>query len=217
MSAAWNTSENDYASVVPSLSTRIAAALVASSAALFLSSCSGPPSDAGAHPRHTADEPVITGEPAGYNTDDVAFANNMIPHDQQGIDVSGLVPDRSSNSGLVAFAAQNAAALRSDMQVLEALRVQWKENQDDQRGGGKPGSGTRGMIDNTTIGRLNSLHGTEFDRLWLGSMISLDEGAIEIANAEIANGKNIDAIALAKQIAKSRQADTRLMQQMLAG
>lgn len=201
----------------PALVARIAAALVASATTLFLSSCSSAPSDGHANPRHTTDVPVITGEPAGYNTDDVAFANDMVSHDEQGIDVSQLVPDRSNRSELVAFATQRAAALRSDIQILKVLRVQWKENQDNQTGGGKPGITTRGTIDNATITKLNSLHGTEFDRLWLKSMISLDEGTIGMANAEIANGKNIDAIGLAKQIAKSRQADTGLMQQMLPG
>jgi uncharacterized protein (DUF305 family) len=61
------------------------------------------------------------------------------------------------------------------------------------------------------------LHGKEFDAPWLESMINLDQGEIEMANAEVANGKNPDAIGLAKQIVKARQAEIGQMQQMLAG
>jgi uncharacterized protein (DUF305 family) len=47
-------------------------------------------------------------------------------------------------------------------------------------------------------------------------MIGLDQGAIEVANAEVANGKNVDATSLAKQIVKARQAEIGQMQQILA-
>jgi uncharacterized protein (DUF305 family) len=75
----------------------------------------------------------------------------------------------------------------------------------------------KGMVDQATIGRLNSLHGSEFDTLWLQSMIGLDNGEIEIANTEVGNGKNVDAIDLAKQIVASRQAEIGQMNQILGG
>jgi uncharacterized protein (DUF305 family) len=93
--------------------------------------------------------------------------------------------------------------------------VQWKEGLDKPTEGG-PGT-TWSLIDSATVDRLNSLRGTEFDTLWLNSMISLDQGAIAAANAEIANGKNIDTISLAKQIVKARQTEIGQMQQMLSG
>ncbi len=130
--------------------------------------------------------------------------------------MSRLVPDRSNNSELVTFAAKTAAALQVDTQVLKALRAQWKEGQDNQPGDVGPTSTPGGMIDNATIANLDSLHGPEFDTLWLNSMIGLDQGAIGVANAEVANGKNVDAISLAKQIVKARQAEIGQMQQILA-
>ncbi len=205
-----------YASVVPSLTARIAAALAAWSTALFLSSCGSSPSGDHAHPGRADDKPVITGEPAGYNTADVAFANNMTAREEQGINMSGLVPDRSNNSELATFAAKTAAGLQVDSQVLKALRAQWKEGQDNHKGDSGPSLTTTGMIDDATIAKLNSLYGPQFDTLWLNSMISLDQGAIEVANAEVANGTNVDAISLAKQIVKAQQGEIGQMQQILA-
>jgi uncharacterized protein (DUF305 family) len=72
------------------------------------------------------------------------------------------------------------------------------------------------MIDNATIANLDSLHGPGFDTLWLKSMIGLDQGTIEAANAEVANGKNVDVTSLAKQMVKARQAEIGQMQQFLA-
>jgi uncharacterized protein (DUF305 family) len=201
---------------VPSLTARIAASLATLSIALLASSCSGSPHDDHAHSTRSDDKPVISGEPAGYNNADVAFANDMTAREDQGINMSRLVPDRSNNSELVTFADKTAAALQVDTQVLKALRAQWKEGQDDKAGGGGPSSTTGGWIDNATIANLNSLHGPEFDTLWVKSMIGLDQGSIEVANAEVANGKNVDAVSLAKQIVKARQDDIGQMQQIIA-
>ena len=199
-----------------SFTTRLAAALVAAVIALLLSSCSGSPAGSSAHTSTHLDEPVITGEPAAYNTDDVAFASNMIPFEQQGINIAQRVPDHSNNAQVVAFAAKSASARQTDLQVLRALRAQWKEGQDGQTGGGNPSVAPRGVIDDATIAKLNLLHGNAFDAQWLKSMVSLDQAEIATANAEISKGKNADAVDLANQIVKARQADTGQMQQMLA-
>jgi uncharacterized protein (DUF305 family) len=201
---------------VPSLTARIAAALAVWSTPLFLTSCHSPPSSDHARTLPGDDKPVITGEPAAYNGADVAFANSITAQEQQGIDISRLVPDRSTNSELVTFAAKTAAALQVDTLVLKALGAQWKEGQDKQPGAGGPSSTTGGTVDDAAIANLDSLHGSAFDTLWLKSMIGLDQGAIEAANAEVANGKNVDATSLAKQIVKARQAEIGQMQQILA-
>src|SRR5690349_14134707 len=82
--------------------------LVALAAALLLTSCSNSTSESSADNPKT-DEPVITGQPAGFNADDVAFATNMIPHHQQAVDLSALVPDRTTNGRLVELAKQISA------------------------------------------------------------------------------------------------------------
>jgi uncharacterized protein (DUF305 family) len=211
-----STSLAGYAGSVPSLAARIAAVVATFATAIFLSSCTSPASDDHVHPTRT-DRPVVTGEPAGHNAPDVAFADTMIPHHEQGIDMSALVPGRSNNSEAVTFAAKIAAALQSDIAILKVLRVQWDENSDTKKDGPTPGTTTKGMVDNATIAKLDSLHGTDFDALWLHSMISLAQGAIEMADAEVARGKNMDAIGLAKHIVAAQQAEIGQMNQMLEG
>ncbi|HEX7429746.1 MAG TPA: DUF305 domain-containing protein, partial [Mycobacterium sp.] len=63
-----------------SVTARLVAVMIALGAALFLSSCTNPTgsSSDGQTDRQPSDEPVVTGQPAGYNADDVAFATNMI-------------------------------------------------------------------------------------------------------------------------------------------
>jgi uncharacterized protein (DUF305 family) len=198
------------------LSRRVAAGLAAVAAAVFLSSCSSPASDGHSGHEH-ADEPVITGQPAGYNADDVAFATNMIPHHQQAVELSGLVPDRSTNAEVVALAQQISAEQQPEINVMKVFLVQWNENPDTNSGHAGHGNTMQGMVDAATMTRLESLNGAEFDKLWLESMISHHQGAIEMAKAEIANGDNVDAKTLATNVVTTQEAEIGQMKQMLGG
>jgi uncharacterized protein (DUF305 family) len=196
--------------------TRLLAVLAVVAAALFLSSCSGAKTDGQSdHPK--SEQPVITGQPAGYNADDVAFANNMIPHHQQAVDLSALVPERSTNADLIALAQQISAAQQPEIDVMKVLLVQWNENPDTNSGHAGHGNTMQGMVDAATMTKLQSLRGAEFDTMWLDSMISHHQGAIEMAKAEIANGDNVDAKALAKNIVTTQEAEIGQMKQMLGG
>lgn len=177
-------------------------------------SCSGPAPHTHSDLTKT-DRPLVAGEPEGYDADDVAFGNNIIRQHQQGIDMSALVPDRSTNQELIALAAKTASALRFDIATLRALLVQWAQDPNVKTGNDGYGVTTKGLLDQATIAKLDSLRGSEFDTLWLRSTISADVGVIEMANAEIANGKNADAIGLAKQIVDVQGAEISSMKQIL--
>ena len=64
---------------------------------------------------------------------------------------------------------------------------------------------------------IESLRGAELDTLWLESMIAHHRGAVEMAKAEIVNGDNDAAKALAGEIIKAQEAEIAQMKQMLEG
>jgi uncharacterized protein (DUF305 family) len=197
---------------------RTAAALLAFAAALLLAACSNStPQDRSEHSAHSSDEPVVTGEPAGFNADDVAFATNMIPHHQQAVEMSKLVAERTTNQQLIALSEQISAAQQPEINALRVFLVQWSENPQDSAGGHEGHGSMAGMVDEATMAKLQSLKGAEFDKLWMQSMISHHEGAIEMAKAEVANGENIDAKNMAQSIIDSQQAEITQMKQMLGG
>lgn len=201
-----------------SLASRIVAVFAALAAALLLSSCTSSESADGHTDHQHPDAPAITGEPAGYNADDVAFATNMIPHHQQAVDMSALVPDRTANPELIALAQQISGAQEPEIKALRVFLVQWNENPDTATGEGHANhADMQGMVDEATMARLQSLRGEEFDTLWLESMISHHEGAVEMAKAEIANGANVDAKNMAQTMIDSQQAEITQMRQMLGG
>jgi uncharacterized protein (DUF305 family) len=196
---------------------RIAAVLTALIVALFLSACGSSGTQDHAEHEQTS-EPVITGQPAGFNADDVAFATNMIPHHEQAVEMAGLVPDRSTNPEVIALAEKVSAAQQPEINAMRVFLVQWNENPQDGTAGGHGGHGAmQGMVDDATMTKLQSLNGPEFDTLWLQSMIAHHQGAIEMAKAEVANGENVDAKRMAQTIADTQQAEIGQMNEMLKG
>jgi uncharacterized protein (DUF305 family) len=190
------------------------AVLLVAALSVALAACGTPASDhpAGAPATSTA---VVSGAPAGYNAADQAFANSILVFDRQSMDIVALVGTRSTNSKLNALASATAATSESDVAVLRPLRVQWSENPDIQSGGGGPSAIPNGPLDRAAIGALKGLHDSAFDQLWLQANIKIDEAAINVSQDEIAHGKNIDAIDVAKVIVSSRRAQIDRMNQML--
>ena len=161
------------------------------------------------------DAPVVTGEPAGYNAADEAFANGMLALDQQGVEIAALVATRSTNPDLGALASKSAAARQSDMAILRPLHVQWVENSDTRSGDSEPVTTPSGALDKTALAPLETLHARAFDVSWLQSSIKIDQAAIDLGQSEVAHGKNVDAIGIAKTLIVSRQAEIDQMKHML--
>jgi uncharacterized protein (DUF305 family) len=201
--------------------------------AVLLSSCSSPASEEHAnHQQGTSSSSSSpAAQPASFNDQDVDFATNMIPHHQQAIEMAAMVPDRSTNPAVLKLAADISKAQGPEIETMKVFLVQWKQGDDTPapsatpddpnahqgHGGMDPSMSMQGMVDAAAMANLASLKGPEFDKLWIQSMISHHEGAIEMANAEIAGGANVDAKNLAQQIVTAQQGEITQMKQMLGG
>ncbi|MGE0220893.1 DUF305 domain-containing protein, partial [Mycolicibacterium sp.] len=200
-----------------SITARLAATLTALAVVVALAACGSGEERSDAAPQ-TTDTPVISGEPAGYNSEDLSFVTSMIPHHEQAIALSKLVPGRSDNPELVTLADQIAATQQPEINIMRVFLVQWNENPetntDDHTGHEQS---MPGMVDDATMARLESLQGAEFDTLWLQSMIAHHEGAVQMAEAEVERGENVDAIAIARTMVSAQEAEIGQMKQMLEG
>lgn len=197
-----------------STSTRIVAGLAALAAAITLSACSSQP-DHSAHSSTTtsaADDQV-----AVHNADDVMFAQMMIPHHEQAVELAAMVPERSTNQAVIQLASTISGQQQPEITAMKALLLQWDVDPNAESNHGGHGMDMQGMVDDATMAKLESLTGREFDTLWLQSMISHHQGAIEMAKAEIANGKSPDMITMAKNIVTAQQAEIDQMKKMLGG
>ena len=206
------------------------ALLAAVPTAVLLSSCTSPASDEHTDHQHGSESSQSSAaeHPAGFNDQDVDFATNMIPHHQQAVEMAAMVPDRSTNPAVLKLAADISAAQGPEIETLKVFLVQWKEGGDDPttsqspdphegHDGMDPSMNMQGMVDAAAIANLASLKGAEFDKSWMQAMIAHHEGAIQMANAEIASGTNVDAKKLAQQIVTAQQGEITQMKQMLGG
>ena len=192
--------------------TRVLAAIATFAAAIVLSSCG----TAATQNQGLSASATSTDQVAAHNADDVMFAQMMIPHHQQAVEVAAMVPDRSNNPDVIALAAKIAGEQRPEIDTMKALLLQWNVDPNEMsHESGHAGMAMAGMVNDATMVRLDSLKGASFDMLWLQSMISHHQGAIEMAKTEIADGKSADLITLAKNIVAAQQAEIDQMKQML--
>jgi uncharacterized protein (DUF305 family) len=178
---------------------RVTAGLAALATAAVVSSCAGPPSS---H-EHASQNTRST----EHNAADVAFAQNMIPHHQQAVDMSAMVPSRTANPDVVVLANHIGSDQQSEIDMLKDLLARWGEPTGADHAGhdGHTAMGIDGMVDAATMERLQYLRGGEFDGLWLRSMIKHHQGAVTMAQHEVAHGQNPDAVKMAKIIVDWQQ------------
>jgi uncharacterized protein (DUF305 family) len=186
--------------------------VAAVAAALFLASCSAPASDG--HTEHDAESATSAAAlPAGVNDADVTFATDMIPHHRQAVALSALVPSRSTDPAVITLAAEISAAQSPEIETMKGFLAAWHRSPSDGPGS-MPGMQMQGMVDDATMTRLESLRGNEFDTLWLSSMIGHHEGAIAMANTELADGASADAKELAQRIVTAQKGEIDRMKKM---
>ena len=185
---------------------RIAApAALALTAALVLSGCSGPTGG------HESMPGMSAGDSAEANQADVMFAAMMIPHHEQAIEMSDVLLAKDDvDPEVAALAERIKAAQGPEIELMQGWLDDWGVD-------GMPSSMDHGgMMDGDDMDALEQASGAEASRLFLEQMIVHHEGAIDMAQTELADGENPDALALAEQIIDAQSTEIAEMQGMLA-
>lgn len=157
---------------------------------------------------------------ATFNDQDVEFAQGMIPHHRQAVDMAELAQTRASSAEVKALAATIQGAQDPEINTMEGWLTDWdKPLPDDGMSGMDHGSMGNdpmpGMMSTDDMDSLSKASGTEFDKSFLTMMITHHEGAIEMAESEIADGSSAEAIALAKQVKDAQTGEIATMTNLL--
>ncbi len=203
--------------------TRVLTAAVVVATAAVAASCSGG-DDMANMPGHGT--PPSAGQQqtpaqAAHNQADVAFAQGMIPHHQQAIDMSRMAFDRAQSPEVKKLAEQIQAAQGPEIDKLTGWLQSWgaeapsgMQGMDHGGHGGHGGSGG-GMMSPEEMDQLGQSSGAEFDRAFLSMMIKHHEGAVEMARTELNAGQYPEAKQMAQQIIDTQQAEIGTMKQLL--
>ena len=146
---------------------------------------------------------------SAFSGTDIMFAQMMIPHHQQAVDMSTLAETRTTNPEVLALAKQIKDAQAPEIKQMTA----WIESSGSSTDMGHD-MGMGGMLTDEQMTALENAQGAAFDKLYLEGMIGHHEGALQMAKM-IENSDNAEAKELAANIIKSQSAEIEKMKQML--
>ena len=156
---------------------------------------------------------------AEHNDADVMFAQMMIPHHQQAVEMSEMLLAKDNIPANVRDFAQGVVAAQGpEIERMNAMLTAWDEEPMSESGGMEGmdhGSGMDGMMSEEDMQQLEDAQGTEAARLYLEQMTVHHEGAVDMARDEVDNGENPQAVALAQQVIEDQEAEIQEMETML--
>lgn len=181
---------------------------VLAAAALTISGCapgmdsSSPAQDQGG---------VQIADSASFSGMDIMFAQMMIPHHQQAVDMGVIAAAKSSDEDVLEL----AAAIASEQEPEINLMRSWLTAAGASEDMGHAMHGMDGMLTEGEMAALLNAAGIEFDELFLRGMIAHHEGAIDMAQMVI-DSANPEVRDLAEAIVASQQEQIQYMRDLLA-
>ncbi|MBB2915042.1 uncharacterized protein (DUF305 family) [Streptosporangium becharense] len=177
------------------------AALVAGSGAPVI--VPGGPGDAG----RTATPGERLGESeAGVTAADVRFAEDMIPHHRQALEMAGLVEARTSSQPVRRLAERITAAQRPEIGAMTA----WLRALGRTAGGHEDHT-----VSPEQMNELRTARGAAFDRLFLTLMIDHHEAALTMAGRQLREGSDRAMLATAKDVLSGQSTEITRMRRLL--
>lgn len=154
----------------------------------------------------------------GASAADAMFAQMMIPHHEQAVEMSTLAETRASSPEIKELAAEIKAAQQPEIDQMTAWLEEWgmpvMSGMDAM--GEHGGHGMSGMLTDDQLAELEAASGPEFDRLFAEFMILHHEGAIDMAE-DVADSKDPRVAALAAAIITTQAEEIAQLQAFLDG
>ena len=141
-----------------------------------------------------------------FSSQDIMFAEMMIPHHEQAIEMSDLAFSNTTNPDVLALAEQIRGAQEPEIELMKS----WP----GVDLGGHAGHTMMGMLDENEMEMLRVTTGADFDRLFLEGMIKHHEGAIDMAEM-INDSRNPEVAKLGKAIIESQSSEIAAMKVLL--
>ena len=115
-----------------------------------------------------------------HSPDDTRFMQDMIPHHNQAVQMSVLVPERTNNAAIIDLAGKIEASQADEIRFMQ----DWLRDRDEKVPDPTAHHAMHmqhemaGMATPAQMAKLATLSGTDFDRLFLELMIPHHEGAV---------------------------------------
>ena len=149
-----------------------------------------------------------TSETADFNDADVMFAQMMIPHHEQAIEMSEIALDPASgaSAAIQDLAIRIRDAQDPEIELMKGFLATWGAPVTPEDGVDHS-TMMEGMLTVEELDELAGLQGPEFDVRWAQAMIAHHKGAVAMAEDVLADGKNAETRKLAEEIIANQQSE----------
>ena len=141
-----------------------------------------------------------------YSSDDIAFAEMMIPHHEQAIEMSEIAFLNTTNPDVLQLA--------QEIKVTQSPEIDLMMSWTGVKASTHAGHMMDGMLSQNELSDLREAKDKAFDRLFLEGMIKHHEGAIEMAQ-DVAASKNKDVANLSAAIISAQELEISKMKELL--
>ncbi|MGA5899239.1 DUF305 domain-containing protein [Streptomyces venetus] len=201
-------------------STRIAAASIVATGALLLTACGGDGDDMSGMDHGSGSSSATASAEAGaktgdFNDADVTFAQMMVPHHEQALEMAKLADGRASDAEIRDLAGKIEQAQDPEIKTMKSWLTSWNKPTAMESMPGMDHGSMNGMMSDAGMKELQTMKSKEFDKMFAEMMIDHHNGAIAMAKDERKNGKNADAKKMAGDILKGQSAEVEQLQSIL--
>ncbi|WOC63468.1 DUF305 domain-containing protein (plasmid) [Paenarthrobacter sp. AT5] len=149
---------------------------------------------------------------ADHNAADVMFAQTMIPHHAQAVEMSDMILKKQDiPADVTALATRIKDAQGPEIEKMTGWLKGWGEPTQ-----APTGHSMDGMMGADDMTKLEAAQGVEAAKLFLTQMIAHHQGAVTMAKTETTDGKDAAAVQLSKDIVSAQEAEIKEMQTLLA-
>ncbi|AZI65699.1 DUF305 domain-containing protein [Rhodococcus erythropolis] len=223
---------------------KVLAISAAATAALFvLTACNSSNSDGTTStPMSMSVESSSSADASTHNQADVTFAEQMIPHHSQAVEMSDMLLSKDGiDPRVTALAEQIKAAQGPEIEQLQAWLTSWGQSSSSSgmnmpttshnMEGMTPSTsmnmpmpsesmgtmpGMEGMMSADDMTALQNAQGTDAAKLFLTQMIDHHRGAVAMAQTEVDSGQYPEAISMAQTIISTQNEEITTMEGILA-
>ncbi|MEV6329022.1 DUF305 domain-containing protein [Streptomyces sp. NPDC051909] len=203
---------------------RLAVTGAVAAAGLLLAACGGSGDgndsmsgmDHGGKTSASATATASAGSSAGsFNDADVMFAQMMIPHHQQALEMAKLADGRAEDTEIKKIVAAIEKAQDPEIQKMTAWLKAWGKPEAMAGGSGHSGHAMAGMMSDADMADLAAAKGKDFDRKFAELMIAHHEGAVDMAKTEQKGGADPEAKKVADDVVRTQTAEIAQLKKIL--
>ena len=161
---------------------------------------------------------------AVFNAGDVTFAQGMIQHHRQAVEMAtiALGPARNAGAKVKDLATRIQGAQDPEIELMTGWLKEWGQPVDGRGGMSMEGTdmadmpGMEGMMTSEEMSGLEAATGPAFDKLWLDMMVRHQQGAVAMSKTVETDGKAAVVKDLVGKIVSAQESEIAEMQRLLA-